>query len=61
MQEYWLSIDKGLPKDGDYTVKVTSYGKEDVVTRRLIKGQWFGGCRPFANDEKVTHYKNDGV
>jgi len=61
MTENWLSVDKGLPKDGDYTVKVTKNGKEAVVIRRLIKGKWLGGCRPFTDGENETHYKNDGV
>ena len=61
MKENWLSVEKGLPKDGDYTVKITNNGTETVATRRLIGGKWFGGCRPFADGDKVTHYKNDSV
>ena len=57
MADNWLSINEGLPKDGNYEVKVVNKGEEVVTTRRLIKGCWFGGCRPFTDGEQVTHYK----
>lgn len=57
----WLSVDDGLPEDGNYEVKLVNKGEEVVTKRRLIKGYWFGGCRPFTDGEKVTHYKTNDV
>jgi len=57
MADNWLSVEDSLPDDGNYEVKVVNNGKELVAKRRLIKGHWFGGCRPFTDGEKVTHYK----
>ena len=53
----WENVENSLPVDGDYEVKVVKNGAEVVTKRRLIKGSWFGGCRPFTNGERVTHYK----
>ena len=61
MADNWLSVDENLPDDGDYEVKVVNNGEEVVTKRRLIKGRWFGGCRPFTDREKVTHYKANDV
>ena len=54
----WQNVDDSLPVDGDYEVKVVNNGSEVVTKRRLIKGNWFGGCRPFTDGERVTHYKH---
>ena len=54
----WKLADKELPNvDGDYLVKVmTADGKPIQSVRRFKQGQWFGGCRPFAGSEVLTHW-----
>jgi hypothetical protein len=53
----WQNVDDSLPADGDYDVKVVNNAIEVVTKRRLINGKWCGGCRPFTDGERVTHYK----
>ena len=53
----WISVEESLPEDADYNVKLVNNGVEVVTIRRLISGKWYGGCRPFTDGEKVTHWK----
>ena len=59
----WVDCKERNPPQGDYVCKITStgfgssispFGKIDV---RRIKGKtWFGGVRPFSDNETVTHW-----
>lgn len=55
----WHTIQDSLPIDGVYIVRVVNGDTEIETTRRLRKGFWFGGCRPFNDGETVTHYQVD--
>lgn len=57
----WVSVDLLSPEVGDYQCKVKNGEREYEAKRRLIKAgnshHWFGGCRPFADNELITHFK----
>lgn len=59
----WVSVEVNLPDSGDYYCKVTNKGREFEAQRRLIRKShahaWFGGARPFSDDDVVTHYRLD--
>lgn len=59
----WVSVEVNLPDAGDYFCKVTNNGREFEAQRRLVRKSqahaWFGGMRPFADDDVVTHYRLD--
>lgn len=53
----WLSVNSGLPEDGDYQVKlIDQHGRLHEKKRRLKKGHWAGGIRPFDEGETVISY-----
>lgn len=57
----WVSVDERLPKEeGTYTCKIVN-GENKKKEKRLLKlrngrGYWFGGCRPFADHDVITHW-----
>ncbi|PAW02231.1 hypothetical protein [Vibrio coralliilyticus] len=57
----WISVKDSLPDAGDYFCKVSNNGREFEAQRRLVRKShahaWFGGARPFADDDVVTHYR----
>ncbi|EJL6462628.1 hypothetical protein HPY09_19910 (plasmid) [Vibrio cholerae] len=56
----WVSVGESLPTtDGKYMCKIERAGDE-IEALRLLKGNhWFGGCRPFSdNDVVVAWYRH---
>ncbi len=57
----WISVTTDLPEAGDYQCKIINGGNEFEAVRQLIRRDsahaWFGGVRPFADDDVVTHYQ----
>lgn len=57
----WVNVNQLVPDAGDYHCKVINGERKYEAQRRLIKAgdshQWFGGCRPFADNEVITHFK----
>jgi hypothetical protein len=57
----WIGVEQGLPKAGDYDVRVIRDGETLYMKKRLMisedKHKWFGGMRPFCENDVVTHYK----
>lgn len=59
----WISVDVALPAAGTYQVKAIRDGKQIITTKKLFAsddgktGAWLGGCRPFSDNDVVTHYQ----
>ena len=58
--EHWVSVEIDMPLPGDYKVKVIRGGKPIELVKRLVckngNHAWFGGCRPFCENDVVTHW-----
>jgi hypothetical protein len=56
----WVAITEGLPEEGTYLCKIISNGstieREKILVREGEHHKWFGGCRPFCENDIVTHY-----
>ncbi len=56
----WIDIASGLPEAGTYRCKVIRNGdtieQEKILVRKNDHHKWFGGCRPFCENDIVTHY-----
>ena len=56
----WISVEREMPNPGDYKVKVVRDGKPIETIKRLKTNNgnhvWFGGCRPFCENDVVTHW-----
>ena len=62
----WIPVELELPKAGDYLARVERDGETIEIKKRLIvcdgQSRWFGGCRPFAdNDNVVAWFKSDDI
>lgn len=61
MSDHWIDAVKNPPAPGKYWVKYTRDGKPmegcKVYRSNGVQGKWFGGCRPFCENDVVTHYK----
>ena len=57
----WKNVEDGLPSAGDYDVRLIRNGETLEARKRLViagdKHKWFGGMRPFCENDVVTHYK----
>lgn len=56
--EDWKSVKDSIPPDGIYEAKVIRGDERLVMQKKCIKGRWFGGCRPFSENDAVTHYRS---
>lgn len=53
----WVEAEHTLPEiDGDYMCIVKNGEREFEAVRRLINGVWFGGCRPFSDNDVVQSW-----
>lgn len=61
MTEYWVNVKDITPAPGKYWVKFLRDGKElegcKVFRTDGKNSKWFGGCRPFCENDVVTHYQ----
>ncbi len=57
----WVSPDSETPPDGDYDVKIMRDGEVMEVRKRVRTkdgvSYWFGGCRPFCENDIVLFWK----
>ena len=55
----WTECSVALPQeDGKYVCYINNGRREFEAVRLLKKGYWFGGCRPFSDNEKIIKWKN---
>ncbi len=53
----WVSVNDSLPdSDGKYMCKIDRLGEEFEAMRLLKSNHWFGGCRPFSDNDKVKSW-----
>lgn len=45
------------PEDGKYLCYINNGNREFEAVRLLKKGHWFGGCRPFSDNEEILKWK----
>lgn len=53
----WNEASEPPKHDGDYECKIKNNGREFIGTRRCLRGYWFGGCRPFSEDEIIVAWR----
>lgn len=57
----WISVEKAMPLAGDYHVKIDRNSEVLETKKRLIvrngQAKWFGGCRPFSDNDIVLAWK----
>ena len=57
-ENQWNLIENGVPsKDGTYLCLVNRDGDLKEMKKAFKKGHWFGGCRPFSDNDVVTKWK----
>lgn len=53
----WTDADTPPERDGDYKCRVKNNEREFIAIRRfkqgVNRGYWFGGCRPFSDEDVV--------
>lgn len=55
----WYDIEEWKPnKDGKYMCLIENDGKKYEAIRLFKKGHWFGGCRPFTDNEVILKWKH---
>lgn len=55
----WLDPEKSKPENGKtYLCKIERNGAIKEVKKVHKDGFWFGGCRPFCENDKVLSYKD---
>lgn len=53
----WVKTQDELPPaDGDYMCSVSNGDRKFEAQRRFIRGHWFGGCRPFSDNDVVESW-----
>lgn len=53
----WVKTQDELPlADGDYMCSVRNGDRKFEAQRRFIRGHWFGGCRPFSDNDVVESW-----
>ena len=58
-KEDWVLCSEKMPeKDGKYTCFIKNGNREFEGVRLLKKGHWFGGCRPFTDNDNILKWKN---
>jgi hypothetical protein len=58
----YICVNTRLPVPGIYDVRLTRDGEILHSRKKLVqiadgKSHWFGGCRPFSENDIVTHWK----
>lgn len=58
MDKDWVKCSDRIPeKDGKYKCYIKNDSREFESVRLLKKGHWFGGCRPFSDNDIVLKWK----
>lgn len=59
--EKWIPIEDGFPPPGIYLTQVDRGGDIIEVKKKLVASgssmNWFGGCRPFCDNDIVIAWK----
>ncbi len=56
----WINIEDKMPEsDGKYECLIVNDRREFKALRLFKRGHWFGGCRPFSENEKILKWKNN--
>lgn len=57
----WISVETAMPLAGEYHVKIDRNSEVMETKKRLIvrngQAKWFGGCRPFSDNDIVLAWK----
>lgn len=54
----WHLVSEKLPDEkGTYLCKIKNGERTYEAKRMFQKGHWFGGCRPFTDNEQVLEWK----
>ena len=54
--QWVMTQDELPPADGDYMCSVSNGDRKFEAQRRFIRGHWFGGCRPFSDNDVVESW-----
>ena len=57
MEGAWSDTHTLPSVDGDYECKIERNGREISSVRRFKNGHWFGGCRPFSDNDVVLAWR----
>lgn len=56
----WISVREELPPEGTYWVVYYRDNEKAISRKKLIRAngesKWFGGCRPFSDNDNVSHW-----
>ncbi len=56
----WNDFEKVKPsEDGKYKCLISNDGREFEAVRLYKRGHWFGGCRPFADNDVILKWKKE--
>jgi len=56
----WKELEKEKPlSDGKYKCLIRNGDREFEAVRLFKKGHWFGGCRPFTDNEVILKWKKE--
>lgn len=56
----WKELEKEKPSsDGKYKCLIRNGDREFEAVRMFKKGYWFGGCRPFTDNEVILKWKDE--
>jgi len=58
-QTEWFDAKTVFPdKDGIYNCHVINGERQFYAKRQWIKVRWFGGCRPFSDNEQIIAWQH---
>lgn len=58
-KEEWVVCSEKMPEvDGKYKCFIKNGDREFEAVRVLKKGHWFGGCRPFTDNDIILKWRN---
>lgn len=58
MSQDWIAVSERLPEeDGKYQCLIERGDRELEAVRLFKRGHWFGGCRPFSDNDVILKWK----
>lgn len=58
MSQAWIDVSERLPEEnGQYQCLIQRGDRELEAVRLFRSGVWFGGCRPFSDNDVVLKWK----
>lgn len=59
MSHDWIAVSERLPEeDGQYQCLIQRGDRELEAVRLFKRGHWFGGCRPFSDNDIILKWKS---